>query len=121
MRFSAAMAHSMERVGIGFDIVAHQAWIARKQEPVTAIEAYLATCDPALSPDCIASTVQLDRLFRRRLECYADKDRRPALLAWPKTEKTRRLSFGRENLAAVLMAPRFPPAVGRFVDAPFNR
>ena len=39
MRFSAALAHCMERVGIGFDVAAHQAWIARKQEPGTAIEA----------------------------------------------------------------------------------
>ena len=44
MRFSAAMAHRMERAGIGFDVAAHQAWIARKQEPVAAIEAHLATC-----------------------------------------------------------------------------
>ena len=44
MRFSAAMAHRMERAGIGFDVAAHQAWIARKQEPVTAIEAHLAGC-----------------------------------------------------------------------------
>jgi ribonuclease D len=101
MRFSAVMAHSMERAGIGFDVAAHQAWIARKQETVTAIEAHLAACDPALSPACIASGVQLDRLFRQRLESYAAKDWRPALLAWPKTEKTRRLSFGREDLAAV--------------------
>ena len=43
LRFSAAMAHRMERAGIGFDVAAHQAWIARKQEPVTAIEAHLAT------------------------------------------------------------------------------
>ena len=42
MRFSAAMAHGMERAGIGFDVAAHQAWIARKQEPVAAIEAHLA-------------------------------------------------------------------------------
>src|SRR4029077_8544047 len=30
MRFSAAMARRMERFGIGFDVAAHQAWIARK-------------------------------------------------------------------------------------------
>ena len=81
MRFSAAMAHRMERAGIGFDVAAHQAWIARKQEPVAALEAYLAACDPALSPACIASGVQLDQLFRQRLERYAAKDRRSALLA----------------------------------------
>ena len=80
MRFSAAMAHRMERAGIGFDVVAHQAWIARKQEPVAAIEAHLVAIDPALTPACIASGVQLDRLFRQRLESYAAKDRRPALL-----------------------------------------
>jgi ribonuclease D len=65
MRFSAAMAYRMERVGIGFDVAAHQAWIARKQEPVAALEAHLAACDSALSPACIASGVQLDQLFRR--------------------------------------------------------
>ena len=121
MRFSAAMAHRMERAGIGFDVAAHQAWIARKQEPVTAIEAHLATCDPALSPACIASGVQLDRLFRQRLESYAAKDRRPALLGWPKTEKTRRLSFGREDLAAVLIADRLQPAERRLVEALYTR
>ena len=121
MRFSAAMAHRMERAGIGFDVAAHQAWIARKQEPVTAIEAHLATCDPALSPACIASGVQLDRLFRQRLESYAAKDRRPALLVWPKTEKTRRLSFGREDLAAVLIADRLQPAERRLVEALYTR
>src|SRR6516164_5349426 len=49
MRFSAAMAHRMECVGIGFDVAAHQAWIARKQQPVAVLEAHLATLDPALS------------------------------------------------------------------------
>ena len=78
MRFSAAMAHIMERAGIGFDVAAHQAWIARKQEPVVAIEAHLAACDPALSPACIASGVQLDQLFRQRLESYAAHDQRQA-------------------------------------------
>ena len=121
MRFSAAMAHRMERVGIGFDVAAHQAWIARKQEPVAAIEAHLATCDPALSPACIASGVQLDRLFRQRFESYAAKDRRPALLVWPKTEKTRRLSFGREDLAAVLTADRLQRAERRLVEALYTR
>jgi DNA polymerase I-like protein with 3'-5' exonuclease and polymerase domains len=121
MRVSAAMAHSMERAGIGFDVAAHQAWITRKQEPVTAIEAHLATCDPALSPACIASGVQLDRLFRQRIESYAVKDRRPALLGWPKTEKTRRLSFGREDLAAVLVADRLQPAERRLVEALYTR
>jgi DNA polymerase I-like protein with 3'-5' exonuclease and polymerase domains len=121
MRFSAAMAHSMEQTGIGFDAAAHAAWIARKQEPVMAIEGYLADCDPVFSPDCIASGVQLDRLFRQRLEVYPDKERRPALLAWPKTEKTRRLSFGREDLAAVLVANRLQPAERRLVEALYTR
>jgi hypothetical protein len=111
----------MECAGIGFDVAAHQAWIARKQESVAALEAHLAACDPALSPACIASGVQLDRLFRQRLESYPDKDRRPALLAWPKTEKTRRLSFGREDLAAVLMADRLQPAERRLVEALYTR
>ena len=117
MRFSAAMAHRMERAGIGFDVAAHQAWIARKQEPVAALEAYLAACDPALSPACIASGVQLDQLFRQRLERYAAKDRRSALLAWPKTEKTRRLSFGREDLVTVLTAGRLQGVEQQLVEA----
>jgi DNA polymerase I-like protein with 3'-5' exonuclease and polymerase domains len=121
VRFSATLAHTMECTGIGFDVAAHQAWIDRKQEPVTAIEAHLATCDSALSPACIASGVQLDRLFRQRLESYADKERRPALLAWPKTEKTRRLSFGREDLAAVLVADRLQPAERQLVEALYAR
>src|SRR5215472_10371538 len=121
MRFSAAMAYRMEGVGIGFDVAAHQAWVVRKQEPVAAIEAYLTTCDPPLSSACIASGVQLDRLFRQRLESYADKDRRPALLAWPKTEKTRRLSFGREDLAAVLIADRLQPVERKLVEALYAR
>ena len=50
MRFSAAMARSMERAGIGFDVAAHQAWIARKQEPVTAIEAHLASLRSGVLP-----------------------------------------------------------------------
>jgi DNA polymerase I-like protein with 3'-5' exonuclease and polymerase domains len=121
MRFSAAMAHTMERTGIGFDVVAHQAWIARKQEPVTVLEAYLATCDPALTPACIASGVQLDRLFRKRLELYPANEQRPALLAWPKTEKARRLSFGREDLAAVLTADRLQPTERQLVEALYTR
>jgi DNA polymerase I-like protein with 3'-5' exonuclease and polymerase domains len=121
MRFSAAMARRMERAGIGFDVAAHQAWIARKQEPVTAIEAHLAGCDPALSPTCIASGVQLDQLFRQRLESYPDRERRLALLRWPKTEKTRRLSFGREELAAVLIADRLQPAERRLIEALYAR
>ena len=50
MRFSAAMARRMECAGIGFDVAAHQAWIARKQEPVTAIEAHLAGCRSGALP-----------------------------------------------------------------------
>jgi DNA polymerase I-like protein with 3'-5' exonuclease and polymerase domains len=121
LRFSAAMAHRMEWAGIGFDVKAHQVWIDRKQEPVAALEAHLAMCDPVLSPACIASGVQLDQLFRQRLESYAAQERRPALLAWPKTEKTRRLSFGREDLAAVLIADRLQPAERRLVEALYTR
>jgi DNA polymerase I-like protein with 3'-5' exonuclease and polymerase domains len=121
MRFSAAMAHTMERTGIGFDVAAHQAWITRKQEPVAAVEAHLAAIEPALSPACLASGVQLDRLFRQRLESYADRDRRPALLKWPKTEKKRQLSFGREDLATVLIADRLQPAERRLVEALYAR
>jgi DNA polymerase I-like protein with 3'-5' exonuclease and polymerase domains len=121
LRFSAAMAHSMERAGIGFDVAAHQAWIARKQEPVAALDAYLAGIDLALTPACIASGAQLDRLFRKRLELYADKERRSALLAWPKTEKVRRLSFGREELAAVITANRLQPAEQRLIEALYTR
>jgi Virulence-associated protein E-like domain/DNA polymerase family A/3'-5' exonuclease len=121
LRFSAAMAHVMERAGIGFDAAAHQAWIACKQEPVAALEAHLATCDPALSPACIASGVQLDQLFRQRLSSYGDEDRRPALRVWPKTEKKRRLSFGREDLATVLIAGRLQDAEQRLVEALYTR
>ena len=116
LRFSAAMAHIMERAGIGFDVAAHQAWINRKQEPVAAIEAHLAALDPALTPACIASGVQLDRLFRQRLCPSPAKEQRQALLAWPKTEKARRLSFGREDLAAVLTADRLPGAERQLVE-----
>jgi DNA polymerase I-like protein with 3'-5' exonuclease and polymerase domains len=121
LRFSAAMAHVMERTGIGFDIPAHQAWIARKQEPVAAIDAHLATLEPALTPACIASGVQLDRLFQRRLESYADKDRRPALRKWPKTEKTRRLAVGREDLVTVLTTVDLQPDERRLVEALYVR
>ena len=51
---------------------------------MTAIEVHLATLDPALTTSCIASGVQLDRLFQQRLERYVDKNGRPALLVWPK-------------------------------------
>src|SRR5262249_56393357 len=67
MRLSAAMARAMERTGIGFDVVAHQAWAAGRQEVVTAIEKHIAEQDPALTSACIASGVQLDRLFRQLL------------------------------------------------------
>jgi DNA polymerase I len=117
MRFSAAMAHTMERTGIGFDVAAHQAWVVRKQEPVTAIEAHLAALDPALTPDCIASGVQLDQLFRKRIGTYAEKDQRVALLKWPKTKKTKRLAFGRDDLAAVILAGRLQPAEKQLIDA----
>jgi DNA polymerase I len=121
LRFSAAMARVMERAGIGFDAAAHQAWVARKREPAAAIENHLATLDPALTPACLASGVQLDLLFRRRLEGYAAKDKRVALLAWPKTEKRRRLSFSREDLAAVLVKDRLPPAERRLLEALYAR
>ncbi len=77
--------------------------------------------DPALSPACIASGVQLDQLFRQRLESYPDRERRPALLGWPKTEKTRKLSFGREELAKVLIADRLQPAERQLVEALYAR
>jgi DNA polymerase-1 len=65
--------------------------------------------------------VQLDKLFRQRLESYEPKERRTALLKWPKTEKTRRLSFGREDLAAVLIADRLQPAERKLVEALYTR
>src|SRR6476660_4845841 len=111
----------MERTGIGFDVAAHRAWIARKQAPVAAIEAHLATIDPALSAACIASGTKLDLLFRQRLESYPDRARRPALLGWPKTKKTRRLSFGREELAVVILADRLQPAERQLVEALYAR
>jgi DNA polymerase I-like protein with 3'-5' exonuclease and polymerase domains len=115
------MAHAMERAGVGFDVAAHAAWIARKQEPVTAIEAHIAKLDPALTPKCIASGKQLDQLFRKRLESYSGNEWRPALLRWPKTDKTRRLAFGREDLAAVLIADRLQPAERQLVEALYAR
>jgi DNA polymerase I-like protein with 3'-5' exonuclease and polymerase domains len=121
LRFSAAMARGMERAGVGFNTVAHQAWVDRKQGPVAALEAHLATLDPALTPTGIASGVQLDALFRARLESYAAEVRRPALLAWPKTERTRRLAFGRDDLAAVFLADRLQPAERRLVEALYAR
>src|SRR3954447_23613292 len=102
IRFSAAMARAMERAGIGFDAAAHQAWIARKAEPVAALEGYLAGLDPALTPACLSSGVQLDDVFRKRLAAYSPQEQRRVALAWPKTGKTKRLSFGREELNAVL-------------------
>jgi len=117
MRLSAAMARAMERTGIGFDVVAHQAWAAGRQEVVTAIEKHIAAQEPALTSACIASGVQLDRLFRQRLSAYPDREQRPALLTWPKTEKTRRLSFGREDLAAVILADRLALAERKLVEA----
>lgn len=111
----------MEREGIGFDLAAHQAWTARKRAPAAAIEAHLAVLDPALTSACLASGAQLDQLFRRRLAGYAAKDQRLATLAWPKTEKRRRLSFGHEDLAAVLVKDRLPPAERRLVEALYAR
>jgi DNA polymerase I-like protein with 3'-5' exonuclease and polymerase domains len=121
MRFSAAMAHIMERTGIGFDATAHREWVARKQEPVAAIDAHLAALEPALTSACVASGAQLDRLFRARLESYADKDKRVASRKWPKTEKTRRLSFGREELATVLTTVDLQPDERRLVEALYAR
>jgi DNA polymerase I-like protein with 3'-5' exonuclease and polymerase domains len=121
MRFSAAMAHAMERTGVGFDAASHAAWVARKEGPVAELEAYLATLDQALTPACIASGTQLDLLFRQRLELCEDKVKRQALRKWPKTEKTRKLSFGREELATVLVAGYLPPAEHRLVEALYTR
>jgi DNA polymerase I-like protein with 3'-5' exonuclease and polymerase domains len=121
LRFSAAMARRMERAGIGFDVKAHQAWIDRKQEPVAALEAHLAAGDAALTPTCLASGKQLNDLFRQRLEAYPDRERRQATLAWPKTEKIRRLSFGREDLATVLLADRLQPDERQLVEALYVR
>jgi DNA polymerase-1 len=121
LRFSAAMARVMERAGVGFDVAAHAAWTTCKRASATAIEAHLAALDPALTSSCLASGVQLDRFFRQRFESYAPKDLRRASLAWPKTEKTRRLSFGREDLAAVLVADRLQPDERRLVEALYAR
>jgi hypothetical protein len=121
LRFSAAMAHVMECAGVGFDVAAHQAWMVRKREPMVAIEAYLAPLEPALTPACIASGVQLDRLFRQRLESYEPEARWPVLRNWPKTEKTRRLAFGREDLAAVIVADRLRSAERQLVEVLYVR
>ena len=70
IRFSAAMARDMEHAGVGFDADAHAAWVTRKAEVMAAIDAHLLQLDPALTPACIASGVQLDTLFRARLAAY---------------------------------------------------
>ena len=49
------------------------------------------------------------------------EDRRSALRVWPKTEKTRRLSFGREDLATVLTTGRLQDAERRLVEALYPR
>jgi DNA polymerase I-like protein with 3'-5' exonuclease and polymerase domains len=121
MRFSAAMAHEMERAGVGFDAVAHQAWVARKQEFVAAFEPYLAAIDPVITPACIASPKQLDQLFRKRLGAYPDNERRPALRVWPKTDKKKWLSFGREDLGEVIGANCLQPVELQIVKALYAR
>ena len=47
--------------------------------------------------------------------------RRRAMFDWPKTEKARHLSFGREALAAVLAADRLQPAERQLVEALYTR
>ena len=121
LRSSAAMAHVMERAGIGFDVAAHQAWIDRKREPMLSIEAHLAKLEPELTPKRLASGVQLDQLFRRRFASYSAKDQRVALSSWPKTDKKRRLSFGREDLGAAILKDRLAPADRRLVEALYAR
>jgi DNA polymerase I-like protein with 3'-5' exonuclease and polymerase domains len=121
LRFSAAMAHVMERTGVGFNVAAHQAWIDCKQERVTELEAYLVTLDPALTPKCIASGVQLDKLFRKRIGSYSEQEQRRVLLKWPKTEKKRRLAFGREELGAVILADRLMPTEKQLVETLYAR
>jgi DNA polymerase I-like protein with 3'-5' exonuclease and polymerase domains len=121
LRFSSAMAREMERNGVGFDVVAHQAWIDRKREPLAALEAHLTALDPTLTPACLASGQQLDRLFRQRLTGCEARDRRVALRAWPKTDKLRRLSFAREDLAAIIVNGCLPPAEQRIVEALYAR
>jgi hypothetical protein len=95
--------------------------IARKQELVMALEAHIATLDPALTSKCIASGKQLDQLFRKRLESYPGNVQRPALLAWPKTDKKRWLSFAREDLAKVIVAGRLQSAEQKLVEALYTR
>jgi DNA polymerase I-like protein with 3'-5' exonuclease and polymerase domains len=121
LRYSAAMAFAMERAGVGFDVTAHQAWMERKREPLAAIDAYLAGLDSALTESCIASGVQLDKRFQERLGAYAENDRRRALMKWPKTDRMKRLSFGREDLAAVLLADRLQPAERKIVETLYAR
>jgi DNA polymerase-1 len=121
LRFSAAMARAMEREGIGFDAAAHQAWIDRKREPLAALEAHLASLDAGLTPACLASGMQLDQLFRQRLNGCTPKDQRLSLRAWSKTEKRRRLSFAREDLAAIIVKGCLPPAEQRIVEALYAR
>ena len=87
IRFSAAMARDMEHAGVGFDAAAHAAWVTRKAEVMAAIEAHLIQLDPALTPACIASGVQLDALFRARLAAYAPRDTPTRLVCVAKDEE----------------------------------
>ena len=83
VRYSAAMARDMEHAGVGFDAAAHAAWVTRKAEVIAAIDAHLLQLEPALTPACIASGVQLDTLFSARLAAYAPRDEptRPVCVA----------------------------------------
>ena len=89
LRFSAAMARDMEHAGIGFDVAAHAAWMARKAEPVAARSTRISSSlEPALTPACIASDVQLDALVPGASRTYAPRDSGARCSAWPKTEKS---------------------------------
>jgi DNA polymerase-1 len=116
LRHSAAMARAMERTGIGFDTAAHAAWIVRKQEPVDAIEARLIELDPVLTPACVNSGKQLDRYFQERIKAYPEKEQRIASRKWPRTDKSRQLATGREDLAKVVLAAFLLPAEQKVVE-----
>ena len=49
LRFSAAMAREMEHAGVGFDLPAHQAWIARKLARRKTLRSWLGATANAIS------------------------------------------------------------------------
>ena len=121
LRYSAAMARDMEHAGVGFDVDAHRAWFDRKRQQADALDQHIITLDPVLTPICISSGVQLDAHFRQRIDVYPSANKSSAMRAWPKTGKTRRISFARDALADVLRADRLLEPEKTLVEALYAR